>query len=283
MVFINGIKLDKVIEVLKKALPIIDNHRKSYEIFNNDRDHDQPIDAAMLATNKYVDDINEIVSSFESINKSTLYFPMYIDALAMKQALEDDVGENNVEFIPMWNNPDDETDQMDNPPDYYILKFVIERMAMDGNGYHVGWERCSYAAKTIKKSELKLSGIPRNMSPHVILPDSFEIIQMIHPDEEYPTIDSHESNCAIHNELPKDHDWNEDPYPDECDCGCNDEWNGYFPPDDEFWYSELDGLMHRIFHYNNLPDAVFNKDDGTWSIGDQVTWQVGDPEFVWID
>lgn len=284
MATINGVNVKDIIAVLKHSLPILNNHRKSYKTFNNDRD--RPIDAALYETfTKHIEQINWLIPTLESINKSTVYFPKFIDALALKDALERYLGENNVSYVPYWNDPTIDPFLTDTNPDYYILKFTIERVAMDGNGFHVGYEHCSFAAKTIKKSELKLSGIPYNLSPHCVNLDSFEIVNpIITPDEELPTIDSHDNDCDV---FKRDlaFPWNPDneSFPDDCTCGCNDEWNGYTPPDDDFWWQEMEGVFYYIMNHNQLPDAVFNKDDGTWSIGDQVTWQVGDPEFVWID
>lgn len=282
MATINGININDIITVLKHALPILDNHRESYKIFNNDRD--RPIDAAMYETfTKHIEQINWLIPSLESINKSTVYFPKFIDALAMKDALENYYGIDKVTYIPQWNDSTIDPFLTDTNPDYYILKFTIERPAYDGNGYHVGYERCSFAGKTIKKSELRLAGIPYNLSPHVINTDSFEIINPITPDEEFPTIDSHDPNCAIHTDLPKDHNWDDDPFPDECDCGCNDEWNGYTPPDSDFWYQEMENVFYYILNHNQLPDAVFDSETREWTIGNQITWKVGDPEEIFFD
>ena len=76
------------------------------------------------------------------------------------------------------------------------------------------------------------------------------------------------------------------PYPEECSCGLNEFWEGYSHPDDDYFLTEIDQIIHSIIQGNTLPEAVFSNDDGnkTWTIGDEVEYELGGEsnDDVWI-
>ena len=276
MAKINGVEINHIIETLKQSLPLIDHHVQKIK---NNNDPNDPIDKVMYEKlNNHLEQTKWMIPTLESINKNTVYFPVYVDMLALKEALENQSLIYSVELHPMWNDPIDEQKYPDVEPDYFQMKVFYSRYCMDGNGYHVGYEHVVFVANSIKKSNLKLSGIPYNLSPHVIDPTSFEIESKDCPPEDFPTFDSHETNCDVFKRSML-HTWNPaiEPFPDDCSCGCNDNWNGYTPPDNDFFESEIDNIIYYILHHNQLPEATFDGKTGEWSIGNQVTWKLGDP------
>ena len=52
-------------------------------------------------------------------------------------------------------------------------------------------------------------------------------------------------------------------------------WEGYFHPEDDFFYEELNCLLHSLLQSKDFPVAEFDKESKAWSIGNQVTWEVG--------
>ena len=55
----------------------------------------------------------------------------------------------------------------------------------------------------------------------------------------------------------------------------NDTWNGYYHPDDDFFHQDLDNVFYMILQMNQIPEAIFDSKTRTWSIGDNVFWNVG--------
>ena len=152
------------------------------------------------------------------------------------------------------------------------LRIHYSNYAMNGYGYYVGYENIVFVTDCIKKSDLDLSGIPYMLSEYVIDPFKFEIESKDCPPEETPTFDSHDKNCKVHR-----YRWNpeKNPYPDYCDCGCNENFEGYYPPDDDFFYLEINHLIHLILedkHY--IPEAIFDSEKREWSIGNQVIYTI---------
>lgn len=222
--------------------------------------------------------INTQINEIKALRKNTLYCSVLIDCRALVDALNNFGNPiDSAEMIPIWECPNDPDNDI-KVPIAYQLQINYSRYAMNGDGYHVGYENVMFSADCIKKSSIHLSdGMPYNLSSYVVNPHAFTIESSECPPEELPTIDSHSSDCAIHTELPADHDWDLCPFPDECDCGINDHWSGYSPPDEDFFYAELESVIQTILSHKLLPEAEFNAETKEWSIGDEVIWEVGTP------
>lgn len=228
----------------------------------------------------HVNLINNQINEIKALRKNTLYCSVLIDCRALVDALNN-FGHpiDSAEMIPIWecsNDPDNDI----KVPIAYQLQINYSRYAMNGNGYHVGYENVMFSVDCIKKKSIHLFGeMPYNLSSYVVNPHIFTIESSECPPEELPTINSHSSDCAIYTELPADHDWDLCPFPDECDCGINDNWNGYSPPDEDFFYAELASVIHNIIQNGNLPEAEFDNKSREWRIGNEAVWRIGETAY----
>lgn len=199
---------------------------------------------------------------FSNLDKSmnTLFSVIFIDIYAVKEALENEYNVDNV-----WFDYNEKNDGIES------INFTYGRMAYNGTGYHVGYEEIQVSIKAYDRNELALYGIPMNLSNYVVNLNQYTIKNRSYPATEYPTIDSHLDNCPVLNR-DEGNEWipDEDHYPDDCDCGCNENWNGYYPPEDDFWHSELESL----FSYLSIPNAVFDAKLRQWEIGNQIAYQL---------
>ena len=135
------------------------------------------------------------------------------------------------------------------------LYFKIERYAMDGNGYHVGFEEFTGRLKLYQKQEFYVSGIPYALSPYIVFPNQLEVDDIVPAEEEreYTVHDAAEYLKSIGLDDPRN--WNFQEYehqPDELMQMAYDNGMGegdYFPPDEDFAFHELD---HIIEFYEKL-------------------------------
>lgn len=276
MDYINGINIKGLINEIKHAIILQDKIRMD---FISNPDKDDAINNAMIKTvEQHINGLHSTIKKLITLKANTYYNKMYVDAMALKEALETYGNPiDSVEWYPMWNDPNAESNYPDIPPDYFQMRLHYSRYAMDGNGFHIGYENVTFITNAIRKKDLKLYGIPYNLSEYVIDPESFEIESKDLPSNEFPNESNHESNCEVFQRSLL-HPWNpkDEPFPDDCTCECNDNWNGYYQPEDDFFETELDCLINSILQ-SELPEAEFNPETSEWSIGDQVTWKVGDP------
>ena len=86
--------------------------------------------------------IKTVRKELNKLDKNTIYQVQMIDAEALKESLSKILGENKVEFRDLGK--------------YDALVFTYDRYAMDGNGYHVGYETYTATITIIYKSNLVL-------------------------------------------------------------------------------------------------------------------------------
>ena len=284
MDYINGVSIKSVIETLARTEQLLNDSLTDEDCYANESFSETETIGEKhcyhCQATKSIEQITNQINSLQTLLPNTLYHNLYVDAYALKEALEQFGHPIGSVFIhECWNDETAELNPDQFPPDYYKMEVNYSRYTMDGNGYHVGYEDVVFVAKCIPKSNLKLHGIPYKLSPFVVNPDSFEIESKSLPPEELSYIDSHDSDCEVF-KREEGNEWNpeEDHYPDDCTCYCNDFWNGYFPPDDDFFETEIDQIISSIIQ-SKLPVAEYNKESNEWSIGNQCNWKVGDPPF----
>lgn len=258
MNFINGLDLNFVKAVLEKEL----SNTSNGNVYNDDWAN-------------HLEKLKDNIEKLNTLKKNTVFTKTFIDMYAFKEVLENQSGIDKVELIPLDK---DGIEFMDIDPELiesedifkYTLKAYYSRSAYNGGGYHIGYENVVFEWISINKNELDLHGIPLALSDQVILPFKYNIISKELPDNELPNEDCHDSNCAIFKRDDDDNplDFNDDPYPDDCDCGCNDNWDGYYQSDDDFFYSDMENIIYNMFNYSEIPEAIFNKEERKWYLGD---------------
>lgn len=231
--------------------------------------------------NDSIDTLDKIINK-QLINliPNTIFAPLYVDIYAFKYTLEE-FGQSidNVEIEYEYN--DGEISDIYFPKDEIlncILKVYYSHYAMDGNGYHVGYENVLFTFQGINRMELGLTtGYPGNLSSWVINPTEFDVTILDLPNEDIIEYNNHDDDCEIF----KDDDGNEidtdiikhDDVSQNCSCGLIDNWNGYYPPDNDFFYSEMENIVHYIMNNNKLPDATFDNETSTWNIANQISYK----------
>jgi hypothetical protein len=179
-----------------------------------------------------------------------------VDAYALGYALADT---SEIENVRIEKQEDGE----------YKLRFRYSHYAMNGQGCHVGYENVDFYLPCHKKVDFAIHGAPWALSQFIVFWDELMIENVDCPDEELPTRESHEDDCEVQFVGYDNWDWNEDPWPEHCDCGLNDNWDGYFQPDWDYFYDTLDGIFYHIEHYNQLPKFEFDENAREWSIGER--------------
>lgn len=163
-----------------------------------------------------------------------------------------------------------------------VLQFTIHRYAMDGNGYHVGYEVFTTKFMLHSKSEFEVYQMaPYNLSEYFLFSHLYTIdIEPAEKEREY-TIDdaiqylkdNYGYDDSDINELAKrfgDYD------PDMILQTAYDEGMGegdYFPPDEDFANQEISHTIEQAL--NTLVDASFDSDTRTWTLG-EYTYKVGE-------
>jgi len=211
-----------------------------------------------------IDDLNCLKANLEPIAINTINHVQLIDAEAFRSALDNDGAIKSVNCYPVFNNPDAELDYpLIEQPDSFAIDASIERFAMDGNGFHVGYEIVTFQWKAISKRQLEIYGIPLLLSSWVINPLSYEIINKELPFNEEPdTNESHYDNCKFKGQSFDD-------------CNCADNWEGYYQPDDDFFHQEIQSILSMI----KYPEATFNADKREWTLGD-VSFNLNEFESI---
>lgn len=123
-----------------------------------------------------------------------------------------------------------------------LITFTFDRYAMDGSGFHVGYETFKGTAVCIRKRTVELN------SMQVALDKDAEWMV------DLATLDAKLESAP-------------DAYEPECYCD-----GGYEPPDDDFVWQEVE---HRFTQAREYPIAwSFDRDAGKWSIVNYVTGEV---------
>lgn len=170
------------------------------------------------------------------MKKNTIFQLTLIDVYALKEALEESGG-------PIQSVSIEELSA-----DNRSLQMIVyySRYATDGNGSHVGYEDVIFSTTCLNRLELGLhAGIPMGLSEWVVNPNSFKIDRT---------------------DLPKPDIFKEGEDED------ND--NGYCPPDNDFFYEELDYIINHLIDSDSIPAAEFDPVNREWSIGNQKTWKI---------
>jgi hypothetical protein len=238
-----------------------------------------------------VGELIRLIKRIDDVDKNTIFNQTYIDAFALKQALENFGNPiEGVEINPVWIDKRNLHLVEPGYPDSFEMIIKYSRYAMNPNGFHVGYEDVVFKMKLYDRNSIELYNYPTYLSHLVAIPSvsQLTIIETDFPPEELPDFDSHEFNCSTLNREEDEPDWNpiDDPFPDDCDCGCNDNWEGYSHPDEDFIFQDMDHIFYLLlnYHLNQIPEAEFNPDTRTWELGER-SYTVGTPiedNYWWL-
>jgi len=197
-----------------------------------------------------IDDLDCLISHLKPLNRNTIHHVQWIDVESFCYSLGKTGQIRSIEINPIFSDPNPELPNSEPPIGFTILVTPTSRFAMDGNGFHVGYETITYKWKAYSKRELGISGIPYLLSAWVINPNEFEIESKDLPMDEAEPI--HSDDCEFKDD------------PDSFDnCDCAEFWEGYCPPDDDFFYQE----MESILEWANWVEAEFDPDTREWTLG----------------
>ena len=193
-----------------------------------------------------IDDLDYFKSHLNPLNKNTIHHLQFIDLEAFCYSLGKTGHVESIEIQPEWNNGKSEENDQD-PITGFTIYATTSRYAMDGNGSHVGYETITYRWKAYSKRELGITGLPYLLSSWVVNPNEFEIESRELPAEDIP---EHDPECEFKAE-------------DFCNCECAEFFEGYYPPDDDFFYQEIQSILESC----NWIEAEFNGDTREWTLG----------------
>jgi len=198
-----------------------------------------------------IGDLDCLKSSLIPISKNTIHHLQFIDVESFCYSLGKTAHINSIVINPVWDDPDSELDPEHKPINLTIDVTPESRFAMDGNGFHVGYESVTYRFIAYSKRQLGIAGIPYLLSSWVVNPNEYEIIDRDLPpnDEPDPEYD-HDDNCSFKGQGFDD-------------CDCLEFYEGYYQPDDDFFYQE----MQSILDSTNWIEAEFNPDTREWTLG----------------
>jgi hypothetical protein len=196
-----------------------------------------------------IDDLDCLISHLKPLNRNTIHHVQWIDVESFCYSLGKTGQINSIEIQPIFSGPNPEQPNSEPPIGFNILVTPTSRFAMDGNGFHVGYETVTYKWKAYSKRELNIGGLPYLLSSWVVNPNEFEIESKDLPDEENPI---HNDDCEFKDD------------PDSFDnCDCAEFWDGYYPPDDDFFYEEINSILEST----NWVEAEFDPDTREWTLG----------------
>lgn len=196
-----------------------------------------------------IDDLDCLISHLKPLNRNTIHHVQWIDLESFCYSLGKTGQIQSIEINPVFSGPNPELPNSEPPIGFTIHVTPTSRFAMDGNGFHVGYETVTYKWKAYSKHELGIAGLPYLLSSWVVNPNEYEIINKDLPDEEEPI---HNDDCEFKDD------------PDSFDnCDCAEFWEGYYPPDDDFFYQE----MESILEWANWVEAEFDPDTREWTLG----------------
>ena len=181
-----------------------------------------------------------------------------VGALALKLALE------RCEKASMGNGVTDVFVEKDEGLIEWLM-FTVERYAMDGAGFHAGYETFIGAMQIFHGPDL---GILSLMTPHakeVVFPSAMDVSEII------PAEDPHEYTVEEARAFLEEwHDHLEALDSDDADYILQTAFDygmgegDYCPPDDDFAYQELDHHLQEAL--KDLPDGRFDPETRAWSI-----------------
>jgi hypothetical protein len=241
--------IQSIIKDLDKS---INEHIIAKDLFNTDCQCHTPIQIGkcfICRVQEVIDDLSCLKSHLKPIAKNTINSIQFIDVESFCCTLGKQSNIDSIEIKPTWNfknddwNPDDD----ENKPIGYDIFVKYSRYTMDGNGYHVGYENVTFIWKAISKRELGITGIPYLLSSWVVNPDEFEIHLKDLPANDIP---EHDPDCIYKAE-------------DFANCDCADSFEGYFRPEDDFFYQEINNTLEQC----EWIEAEFNSDEREWTLG----------------
>jgi hypothetical protein len=198
-----------------------------------------------------VNDLDCLITNLKPLAKNTINHVQFVDAESFRYALESDGSIKQVKCYPIYNDGDLELDSIPEPQSIAI-DAITSRYAMDGNGSHVGYETVTFQWKAINKRQLGITGLPYLLSSWAINPNQYKIIEKDLPENEFPDpLLGHDDNCEFKGQSF-----------DNCDCA--DFWEGYYQPEDDFHYQEMESILSLI----KYPEAEFDADEREWQLGD---------------
>ena len=196
-----------------------------------------------------IDDLDCLISHLKPLNRNTIHHVQWIDVESFCYSLGKTGQIQSIEINPVFSGPNPELPNSEPPIGFTIHVTPTSRFAMDGNGFHVGYETVTYKWIAYSKRELGIAGLPYLLSSWVVNPNEYEIINKDLPDEEEPI---HSDDCEFKDD------------PDSFDnCDCAEFWNGYYPPDDDFFYQEIQSILDST----NWVEAEFDPDTREWTLG----------------
>ena len=212
------------------------------------------------------ENIHNLSESMKTLNEytpNTSNLVQLIDAEAFRVALEENISIESITCYPVFNDRSAELNYPDSEPDSFAIEATTSRYAMNGTGYHVGYETVTYKWIAIEKTQLGILGLPYLLSRWVIDPDQYEIITKNLPINEDPDPNlNHDDDCEF-----KGQDF------DQCDC--IEFWDGYYQPEDDFFYSEMNAIIFQL----KYPDAEFDSEMREWTLG-AVSFNLNEYETI---
>jgi hypothetical protein len=201
-------------------------------------------------TNEIIDDLSCLQSHLEPFAKNTINSIHFIDVESFCFTLNQQSNIDSISIEPVYLAPEHEYNPDDpncRPIGYHIFA-KYSRYTMDGSGYHVGYENVTFKWEAIDKTQLGISGLPYLLSRWVVNPDQYEIESKDLPPNEHP---EHDSDCEFKHSTEFDN------------CDCADYFEGYYQPEDDFFYQEMDCILEQC----NWVEAEFNSEDRIWELG----------------
>jgi len=219
-----------------------------------------------------------VVNSIHFIDVESFCYSLgsqgHVDSIDIQPKWKDDPDPNS-DHIP------DQTPDPDQKPIGFDIFVTTSRYAMDGNGSHVGYEVITYRWKAYSKRELGITGIPYLLSSWVVNPNEYKIDHGDLPPEDVPehdsdcefkqtewivrvynqdkeidtwTIDRNRNSIEATKEAESDidkldsekfTDWTlkRDDELDFSNCECAEFFEGYWHPEDDFFYQEMESSL----------------------------------------
>ena len=252
--------------------------------------------------NELIDNLDCLKSSLEPLSKNTINSIHFIDVESFCYTLGKQSNIDSISIEPVWEfkNDDWNINDNDNIPIGYSILAKYSRYTMNGMGYHVGYENVTYKWKAQSKRELGITGIPYLLSSWVVNPNEFEIESKDLPPNDNP---EHDSDCEVYNNADwivkmyndkviesewtidgnrnksqayleaesevlkhkqyKYTDWTLTRDNSFDNCNCADMFEGYYQPDDDFFYEEMNHILEQC----DWIEAEFNSDTREWKLG----------------
>ena len=208
-----------------------------------------------------INNLTHLKSHLKPLSKNIINSIYFIDVESFCYSLGKQGHVDSINIEPVWNSnsepipdldPDpfpDQTPDPDEKPIGFEIFVTTSRYAMDGNGSHVGYENVTYKWKAYSKRELGIIGIPYLLSAWVVNPNEYEIESKDLPIEDKLI---HYPDCSY-----------KDKEDDFENCHCADCFEGYFHPEDDFFYQEIKSILESC----NWVEAEFNPNTREWTLG----------------